>query len=101
MGPPPGPPDRIPEVSDQTHTAASGEKAHFSGVKIHISSDSQGGSNPEEEREGVNSTEVGDSPGGTGVWRGSAKEAPPVLHVGGGGGEAGGGGGQQRGHPVL
>lgn len=55
---PPGPTDRIPEVSDQTHTAASSEKAHFSGVKIHSSSDSQGGSNPEEER-GVNSTEVG------------------------------------------
>lgn len=53
------PPDRIPEVNDLTHTPASCEKAPFSGVRIQSSSDPQGGSDPEEEREGVNNKEVG------------------------------------------
>lgn len=47
--------DRIPELSDQMHTQARCEKAHSSGVTTHSSSESRGGSDPEEEREGVNS----------------------------------------------
>lgn len=46
---------RIPEVHDPTHTQARCAKAHFSGVRIHSSSDSQGSDDPEEEREGDNS----------------------------------------------
>lgn len=81
-----------------THNRPGVERLIFLELGIHSSSDSQGGSELEEEREGVNNTVAwggagGMSLGGTGgVWGGSPKEVPPVLHLK----EWGAGEGQQR-----